>query len=108
MLQYGAERFIVAAVLGVDDEDRTLSDGELGLEAALEERGPCTQEGSVGVDLTISALQDDVRVFRIVEDGGVAHNHQSRSRVVENNAYLCSPLMKLKVSMVVFRSGVDG
>lgn len=72
MLQQSTERFIVSIVDGIDDEDGTLCNGELGVEAAMKEWRPRAEKDSMSIDLTIATLEDNVGVLRVVEDGRVA------------------------------------
>jgi hypothetical protein len=69
MFQDNAERLVVFIVVRVNVKDGTLGDGELGLEGAFEEGGPHAQDGSVSIDLMVTAFQNDVGVFRVVVYG---------------------------------------
>jgi hypothetical protein len=70
--QYTQERLIVSIVVGIDDEDSALGDGELRAQAACEERGPEAQNGSMSIDLMISTLENKVRILGVVVDGRIA------------------------------------
>jgi hypothetical protein len=77
VLEDADERLKLAVVIRVNDEDGTLGDGKLRVEAAVEEGRPHAQDGLVSEDLIITALEDYIRVLRVVVHGRIACRCQS-------------------------------